>query len=218
MQQAIVLFATALIVVASAHAARPKVQSPAPTDAECIACHGGETGATARSYALSKHGIIARLELESNRAPRCATCHVPAAGHRETGYRGPWTLDSAGEPARIREALNEACGRCHAPRYVAELAANGARMLEIGRMKLREGAQLVALARRETDPETLAIVAGHFKTMQDVHLRNLWLGVAHQSPDYQWWHGQAALDGDLIRIKGALTDYRRVKQAFGPSR
>ena len=33
--------------------------------------------------------------------------------------------------------------------------------------------------------------------------------LAHQSPDYQWWLGQAALDGSLLRIKGALGEARR---------
>jgi hypothetical protein len=36
------------------------------------------------------------------------------------------------------------------------------------------------------------------------HLRNVRLGAGHQSPDYQWWHGQAALDGDLIRLRDAV--------------
>jgi hypothetical protein len=31
-----------------------------------------------------------------------------------------------------------------------------------------------------------------------------------QSPDYQWWHGQPALDGDLLRIKGAVGELYRI--------
>jgi len=46
--------------------------------------------------------------------------------------------------------------------------------------------------------------------MQSLHLKNVYLGVGHQSPDYQWWHGQPALDGDLLRIKGALGELHRI--------
>lgn len=213
MRRPIIVFAAALLLVAPAYAAKPKPQSHAPADSGCIACHGGETGATARSYALSKHGVIARLDPGSGRAPDCMACHTPAGEHGKTGTRPPRSLASITEPAKLRGSLSAACGRCHAPRYAVELAGNGSRMLEIGRMKVREAARVVALARREMDPKALAVVEGRFKTMQDVHLRNLWLGIAHQSPDYQWWHGQAALDGDLIRIKGALSHDRRAKPA-----
>jgi len=43
------------------------------------------------------------------------------------------------------------------------------------------------------------------------HLRNVYLGAAHQSPDYQWWHGQPALDGDLLRIKSLIGELLRNK-------
>ncbi len=42
-------------------------------------------------------------------------------------------------------------------------------------------------------------------TMHRQTLRNLRLGIGHQSPDYQWWYGHAALDGDLLRIKSVLS-------------
>jgi hypothetical protein len=41
------------------------------------------------------------------------------------------------------------------------------------------------------------------------HLRNVRLGAGHQSPDYQWWQGQPALDGDLIRLRGAVAQALR---------
>jgi hypothetical protein len=47
-----------------------------------------------------------------------------------------------------------------------------------------------------------------FVDMQS-HARNVRLGVGHQSPDYQWWHGQPALDGDLLRIKGLIAEHER---------
>ena len=42
-----------------------------------------------------------------------------------------------------------------------------------------------------------------------IHFNNVYLGVGHQSPDYQWWHGQPALDGDLINIKSMISDLQR---------
>ena len=42
------------------------------------------------------------------------------------------------------------------------------------------------------------------------HLRNVYLGIGHQSPDYQWWHGQPALDGDLLRIKDYIGELYRI--------
>jgi hypothetical protein len=35
------------------------------------------------------------------------------------------------------------------------------------------------------------------------------LGAGHQSPDYQWWHGQPALDGDLIRLRDGVAQATR---------
>ena len=48
------------------------------------------------------------------------------------------------------------------------------------------------------------------------HLGNVRLGAGHQSPDYQWWHGQAALDGDLIRLRDAVARASRARVS-GPS-
>jgi hypothetical protein len=50
----------------------------------------------------------------------------------------------------------------------------------------------------------------HFVRMQSLHLKNPYYSIGHRSPDYQWWHGQPALDGDLLRIKGALGELRRL--------
>ncbi len=38
------------------------------------------------------------------------------------------------------------------------------------------------------------------------------MGVRHQSPDYQGWRGQLALDGDLLRIEAAVGVLHRVRQ------
>ena len=40
-------------------------------------------------------------------------------------------------------------------------------------------------------------------------LAGLRLGTVHHAPDFQWWLGQAALDGALLRIKAALSRLER---------
>ncbi|NQU62105.1 MAG: hypothetical protein HQ512_13325 [Rhodospirillales bacterium] len=49
-------------------------------------------------------------------------------------------------------------------------------------------------------------------------MKSLRLGFAHHSPDYQWWYGQAALDGDLLRVKAAASRLRRQKNMDGDRR
>ena len=83
-------------------------------------------------------------------------------------------------------------------------------MLEIARKKVREGAKLVDQAASKFDEAELKSAREILKSMQH-HLRNVYLGAGHQSPDYQWWHGQPALDGDLLRIKGLISELHRKK-------
>jgi len=83
-------------------------------------------------------------------------------------------------------------------------------MLDIGRIKVREAAGMLEQAEGEFTGVELAAAREHFVRMQSLHLKNLYLGIGHQSPDYQWWHGQPALDGDLLRIKGALGELHRL--------
>jgi mono/diheme cytochrome c family protein len=169
----------------------------------CVECHAGSAE---RSWALSKHGVIDRIEAgrERRRAPDCAGCHVveaqaPTAQH----YAAKRTR------AQAREAATESCRACHSPRYTTEQNAAAQRGLAIGEMKRREAEALVEAARKETAGEELARIEKLFATLRDKNLRDLRLGLAHQSPDYQWWLGQAALDGSLLRIKGALGEVRR---------
>ena len=102
------------------------------------------------------------------------------------------------------------CQYCHSPRYITRLFDNGEQMLAIGRMKVREAAAVIAQAEGEFTAEELATALEHLVKMQSLHLKNVYLGVGHQSPDYQWWHGQPALDGDLLRIKGAVGELHRI--------
>ncbi|MEA2079636.1 MAG: multiheme c-type cytochrome [Pseudomonadota bacterium] len=180
------------------HGERHGLLPGARGDAACTGCHGGEV---AHSYESSKHGVIVGLERPAwerplqrgaYRAPGCAYCHVHAADHGDTmaGERGP-------------SAREWVCGGCHAPRFVADQFAAGDDLLAIGRLK---EAEAVAVAARH--PDGPAAVANLLAGLQR-HLRNLRLGAGHQSPDYQWWHGQPALDADLIRLRGALAQEER---------
>lgn len=160
----------------------------------CITCHGGKKGPQARSYLTSKHGVIATIEksqwdwserlTEANyRAPTCAYCHMHEGAHGEM---------------LSTEILETSCLDCHSPRYVETLFAAGRRMLGVADLKLAEAA---AVAGADPEPEIRQML----DTMHTNTMGNLRLGVGHQSPDYQWWYGHAALDGDLLRIKSALS-------------
>lgn len=152
-------------------------------DRQCVACHG-EASPEVHSYRTSKHGVLARIGTPG-RVPGCSGCHGAAA-------HGP----------ADEEGMAQTCNHCHSPRYVETLQANGKRMVAIGELKQREAQQLLARAGSEHPPEALAVLESRYRDMER-HLRNLRLGVAHQSPDYQWWHGHPALDGDLLHLKGA---------------
>jgi len=176
---------------------------PALAGKACVDCHAG---AAERSWALSKHGVIARIEAgrERRRTPDCAACHAFEA-------KAPAPQHYAKKTSRTeaREQATAGCGTCHSPRYVAEQLAAAQRGLTIGEMKRREAEALVEVARKELTATELAQIEKLFATLRDDNLRELRLGLAHQSPDYQWWLGQAALDGSLLRIKGALGEARR---------
>ncbi len=176
------------------HGALPAARA----DAACVRCHGGPV---AHSYTTSKHGVIVLLERPdwekplsrgAYRAPGCAYCHLHDADHGDT-------MDGA----RGRHLREWVCGGCHAPRYVADQFAAGAELLAIGELKAREAGELV-----DRHPDGSAAVAGLLEGLEE-HMRNLRLGAGHQSPDYQWWHGQPALDGDLIRLRDAVMRAQR---------
>jgi hypothetical protein len=172
--------------------------SQARQSKSCIACHGGEKEAWGRSYATSKHGVIATLEgtrwdwtqrlAQANyRAPTCAYCHMHDGMHGQ--LLSP-------------DVLETSCADCHSGRYVEALFAAGRRMLRIADLKLAEA----TAAAGSNPPQDVEQMLVHMKTKT---LRNLRLGVGHQSPDYQWWYGHAALDGDLIGIKAAISRHAR---------
>ena len=98
---------------------------------------------------------------------------------------------------------------CHSQRYVRALIESGDRLMDIGRMKQREAETLLEQAQNLDSSDAAAKELGVLRLKMEKHLHNVSLGVGHQSPDYQWWHGQPALDGDLIRIKANYTRLRR---------
>ena len=79
----------------------------------------------------------------------------------------------------------------------------------IGRLKTKEAADAVESARTQLSPEQEAELDRMVKVMRDGSLRYLWHGLVHHSLDYQCWYGQAALGGDLLRIKAKLSRFLR---------
>jgi hypothetical protein len=167
-------------------------------DAACTGCH---EGTVAHSYSTSKHGVLVRvgrpnwtqpLSRGNYRAPGCAYCHQHEADHGDT-------MDPERGPA-VRDWI---CSACHAPRYVRAQLAAGDRLADIARLKFVEGQGVAA-----RHPGGVSGLVDLLE-VADRHLRNVRLGAGHQSPDYQWWHGQPALDGDLIRLRGAVAQALR---------
>lgn len=194
----------------------------ARVNTSCIGCHGGKKKPIVHSYATSKHGVLYTLEHQTwdwsqglaranYRSPSCAYCHLHQGNHNVSDGMRLEVLDKA-----EGNDLRGVCHDCHAPRYIKRLFENGEAMLEVGRMKLREAEELLKQARTEFTVMQLAAVEQQFEKMRS-HLKNVLLGVGHQSPDYQWWHGHPALDGDLLRIKGAIGELHR-RKAIGSAK
>jgi hypothetical protein len=104
--------------------------------------------------------------------------------------------------------IHKVCKDCHSPRYINRLLDNGEDMLEIAGKKINEADKLIAQAAVIFNQQELLPAKKIMQKMQQ-HLTNVYLGAGHQSPDYQWWHGQPALDGDLLRIKGVIGELYR---------
>ncbi|HEB87379.1 MAG TPA: hypothetical protein ENI68_10250 [Gammaproteobacteria bacterium] len=201
-----------------------RAASKARRDKTCINCHGGYKSPVVHSYAYSKHGLILRIEKNkwdwtqplahaNYRTPGCAYCHMHAGGHNVSAMiRDPDLLKENGKQIKsIKDATRQVCQDCHAPRYISRLFDNGEKMLEIARMKVREARDLLLQAKKQYTAKELEPAEKRYQEMQSVYLKNVYLGIAHQSPDYQWWYGQPALDGDLLRIKGAINELGRIK-------
>lgn len=190
-------------------------------DGSCIDCHGGKKDPVVHSYSFSKHGTLMKLEhnnydwnrsfeFANYRAPGCGYCHMHQKNHNISAtVRHDLMNDS--ETEKVQQKTRAVCQDCHSPRYITDLFSNGEAMLEIARKKSREASSLIAQAGNIFTDEELVPAKKQFKKMQQ-HLVNVYLGVGHQSPDYQWWHGQPALDGDLLRIKDSIGQLYRQHQ------
>lgn len=155
-------------------------------NAQCVACHEGITPGIVTDSRASRHA-----EPESTEPIGCPDCH--GNDHQQLHLPTP-----------------RVCGACHAPRYVTEQLAAGTRLTEIARAKVREAEELAA-----RHPEGATAVSGHLESIRR-HLANVRLGAGHQSPDFQWWHGQPALDGDLIRLRHTVAHAMRRPIAPSP--
>ncbi len=198
--------------------------SAARRDDSCTGCHGGEKAPIAHSYASSKHGSLMRIEkntydwsqpfVSANyRAPGCGYCHMHQSNHNVSSTVRHDLMSGKtdnSEIEKVQDKTRAVCQECHAPRYITQLFSNGEAMLEIARKKVREAKAVIEQAETSFNESQLESAKQQFKKMQH-HLRNVQLGVGHQSPDYQWWHGQPALDGDLLRIKDSIGELQRLK-------
>lgn len=184
----------------------------------CIDCHGGKKSPAVHSYSTSKHGAIMQMEQNSYdwkkplaganyRTPGCSYCHMHEGDHNvDRMLRDKSTNQHITN--RDQTLVQKVCQDCHSPRYITQLLDNGESMLKIAHMKVNEANTLIKNASKVfTDNELQPAKQIMIKMQQ--HLKNVYLGVGHQSPDYQWWHGQPALDGDLLRIKGVISELHR---------
>jgi len=189
-------------------------------DSACISCHGGKTDPAVHSYTTSKHGAIMQMEQTTYdwqqalananyRAPGCSYCHLHEGDHNVNRMLRD-KLVRQNNMADTQLLTQKVCQDCHAPRYITQLLDNGENMLEIALKKVNEADAFITQASVTFNEHELMPAKQIMKKMQQ-HLRNVYLGAAHQSPDYQWWHGQPALDGDLLRIKGLIGKLHRNK-------
>ncbi|MCK4950752.1 MAG: hypothetical protein KAS48_02960 [Gammaproteobacteria bacterium] len=197
-----------------------EVADMARRDQACIICHGGEKDPVVHSYSSSKHGTLMRLEekqqdwgqplkLANYRVPGCSYCHMHSGNHNISNTVRQNLMEDP-ESEEVQDLMQSICWDCHSPRYISRLFSNGEAMLEIARKKFREASEVIGRVENEFTDDDLLQARQMMKNMER-HLRNVYLGVAHQSPDYQWWHGHPALDGDLLRIKGEIGKLRREK-------
>jgi len=179
--------------------------STSRADVTCVRCHAG---AEAASHEKSKHGVLLRIAPPDTsapllsgryRVPGCAYCHRYAGDHGDRM-----------SPARSSEEIAWVCGGCHSSRFAMTQLAAGRRLVAIADLKLREANRILG-CQAEGSAELDALMQSALD-----HARNVRLGAGHQSPDYQWWYGQPALDGDLIRLREQVESRRRsVRQRDG---
>ncbi|MCU7940833.1 MAG: hypothetical protein KZQ74_02185 [gamma proteobacterium symbiont of Bathyaustriella thionipta] len=170
------------------------------------------------------------LKSANYRVPGCAYCHMYNTEHNTKKSIRPNKISSTNankiSSKELQRQTLSVCSNCHAPRYIRRLFENGERMLLIAGKKLNEARTLVDNIshssyienEKQSAPESDHLIDIALKKEESIkkqfhkmekHYKNVYLGIAHQSPDYQWWHGQPALDGDLLKIKAMISDIQR---------
>jgi hydroxylamine dehydrogenase len=128
----------------------------------CGSCHLGPDHPHKEMYETSLHGIIYRLTGNSERAPRCVTCHMPGGTHNSSFgiARGPVGTGSAVvdleekplPPAEIenrREEMVKICTQCHSGRFAREQLSNADQVKEEGFKLLDQGKKTLWEVERE---------------------------------------------------------------------
>ena len=174
----------------------------------CTGCH---EGSAEHSYRTSKHGVITGLEAKRTdwskpltrgnyRAPGCAYCHMNTGNHNTASSVNDF------DPTQ----MGSMCSACHSPRYVSAQIAVGERLKNIAVLKTEEIKSIAQQAiKAGADKQAVEYL---LKQTFEKGIKHIRLGSGHQSPDYQWWLGQPALDGLLIRMKGLYSEQLRVNK------
>jgi hypothetical protein len=194
----------------------------------CITCHSGPPHPDDETYFASAHGKLYLAEgdrwdwskplVKGNyKSPTCAYCHMDGGRH-QVAHKSLWKFglrevnpNTSGNRV-LRERWVAVCADCHEEclRCHTEQLAAGDRLTEIARVKVREAEELAA-----RHHEGATGFSGHLESIGR-HLANVRLGAGHQHPDYQWWHGLPALDGDLIRLRHRVAQAMRQPAVSSP--
>ena len=124
--------------------------------AACGTCHLGPDHPHKEMYETSLHGTIYKLTQNSDRAPRCVTCHMPEGSHNSSfgiargpaGTRSP-VVDlkevpiSKEEQERRREEMLGVCTGCHSRRFAQEQLENADQVKEAGFKLMEEGKESI---------------------------------------------------------------------------
>jgi len=122
----------------------------------CSTCHLGPDHPHKEMYETSLHGTIYKLTQNSDRAPRCVTCHMPEGSHNSSfgiargpaGTRSP-VVDlkevpiSKEEQERRREEMLGVCTGCHSRRFAQEQLENADQVKEAGFKLMEEGKESI---------------------------------------------------------------------------
>jgi hydroxylamine dehydrogenase len=122
----------------------------------CGSCHLGPDHPHKEMYETSLHGIVYRLTQNPERAPRCATCHMPGGTHNSSFgiARGPAGTSSVvvdlkeapisrEEEERRRGEMLGVCSGCHSRRFAREQLENADLVKEEGFQLQQKGEEVI---------------------------------------------------------------------------